>query len=98
MDDPQTFLYTTVAVLVALYIVRWRTHPVRSLPYVVTLTVRFSHMPQSQLSKIPTLGGSSAPGLSYLTALNLMRNGKELINEGYHRVCIGDSAVSSRST
>ncbi|KAI0741267.1 cytochrome P450 [Daedaleopsis nitida] len=37
------------------------------------------------LNRIPTLGGSSAPILSYLSALNFMRNGKELIHEGYHK-------------
>lgn len=27
------------------------------------------------------------PILSYLSALNFMRNGKELIREGYHKAC-----------
>ncbi|KAI1793082.1 cytochrome P450 [Ganoderma leucocontextum] len=37
------------------------------------------------LNPIPTVGGSSAPGLSILAALNFWRNGKELIYEGYQK-------------
>ena len=32
------------------------------------------------------MGGSSAPGLSILTALNFMRNGRGLLQEGYDKV------------
>ncbi|RPD64678.1 cytochrome P450 [Lentinus tigrinus ALCF2SS1-7] len=37
------------------------------------------------LNSIPTLGGSSLPGLSYFAALNFMRNAKDIIDEGYIR-------------
>ncbi|KAM5535893.1 hypothetical protein V8D89_010511 [Ganoderma adspersum] len=37
------------------------------------------------LRSIPTVGGSSVPGLSILTALNFMRNGKAVLQEGYDK-------------
>ncbi|KAI0774403.1 cytochrome P450 [Fomes fomentarius] len=64
MEDPRAVFFTCAAVLVVVYIVRWRTSP---------------------LYKIPTVGGSSAPGLSYLAAFNFFRNGKALIEEGYQK-------------
>ncbi|RDX42959.1 cytochrome P450 [Lentinus brumalis] len=64
MEDPQTVVLTGLAIVLAIYLVRWRMNP---------------------LHAIPTLGGTSLPGLSYLTALHFMRNAKDIINEGYGR-------------
>ncbi|KAM5535874.1 hypothetical protein V8D89_010492 [Ganoderma adspersum] len=64
LEDPQALILAGVAVLAALYVVRWKTHP---------------------LNPIPTVGGSGAPGLAILTALNFWRNGKELLEEGYQK-------------
>ncbi|KAM5543922.1 hypothetical protein V8D89_002539 [Ganoderma adspersum] len=50
--------------------------------FVALCVVRWKTNP---LSSIPTVGGSDAPGLSILTWLNFLRNGKELLQEGYQR-------------
>ena len=42
----------------------------------------------SQLNPIPTVGGSGAPGLAILTALNFWSNSKQLLEEGYQKVCV----------
>ncbi|TBU62546.1 cytochrome P450 [Dichomitus squalens] len=63
-EDPPALILASVAILAAIYVVRWKTHP---------------------LNSIPTVGGSSAPGLSILAAINFRRNGKELIEEGYRK-------------
>ncbi|KAI1791203.1 cytochrome P450 [Ganoderma leucocontextum] len=64
MEDAQTLLYTVLAVLAAVYIVRWRTNP---------------------LNSIPTVGGPSAPILSYLSAVNFLFHSRELLTEGYRK-------------
>ncbi|PIL31339.1 cytochrome P450 [Ganoderma sinense ZZ0214-1] len=64
LEDPQALILAGVAILAALYVVRWKTNP---------------------LNPIPTVGGSGAPGLAILTALNFWRNGKELLEEGYQK-------------
>ncbi|KAI1793056.1 cytochrome P450 [Ganoderma leucocontextum] len=64
LENPQALVVAGLAILATVYIVRWKTHPLRS---------------------IPTVGGPSAPGLSILTALNFMRNGKEVLQEGYQK-------------
>lgn len=40
----------------------------------------------TQLSHIPTVGGPSAPILSYWSAVNFFRKPKALLREGYERV------------
>ncbi|KAM5535892.1 hypothetical protein V8D89_010510 [Ganoderma adspersum] len=64
LESPQALIVAGLAVLITVSIVKWKTHPLRS---------------------IPTVGGSSAPGLSILTALNFMRNGRGLLQEGYDK-------------
>ncbi|KAI0713160.1 cytochrome P450 [Cerioporus squamosus] len=51
----------------------------------IFLAIYFVRWRMNPLNAIPTLGGSSLPGLSYLAALNFMRNAKDIINEGYGR-------------
>nr|VWO95511.1 Glucose transporter rco-3 [Ganoderma boninense] len=51
--------------------------------FVAFCVVRWKTNP---LSAIPTVGGSDAPGLSILTWFNFLRNGKELLQEGYQKV------------
>ena len=39
-----------------------------------------------KLRHIPTVGGPSIPGLSYLAAFNFLRNAKEVLSAGYEKV------------
>ena len=39
-----------------------------------------------QLNAIPTVGGPSAPLLSYIAAFNFMKDGKDLLVQGYQKV------------
>ncbi|KAI1792290.1 cytochrome P450 [Ganoderma leucocontextum] len=50
--------------------------------FVAVCLVRWKTNP---LSSIPTVGGSDAPGLSILTWINFLRNGQELLQEGYQK-------------
>ncbi|KAI0714845.1 cytochrome P450 [Earliella scabrosa] len=63
MDDPAV-LYALLVIAIAVYVVKWRTHP---------------------LNAIPTVGGPSAPLLSFIGAINFLRNGKQLLIDGYQR-------------
>jgi hypothetical protein len=40
-----------------------------------------------QLRHIPTVGGSSLPGLSHLSGFRFIRHAKETLQEGYEKVC-----------
>ncbi|KAM5543009.1 hypothetical protein V8D89_003393 [Ganoderma adspersum] len=57
-------VYAALAVLAAIYFIRWRTNP---------------------LNNIPTLGGPSAPILSYLAAANYILNSRKILREGYEK-------------
>ncbi len=86
-EDPQALILAGVAVLAALYVVRWKTHPVSHEGKAYRRDGVTDHdLLNTQLNPIPTVGGSGAPGLSILTALNFSRNGKELLEEGYQKV------------
>ena len=88
LEDPQALILAGVAVLAALYVVRWKTHPVsRERNVVGDEAANRDHL-NTQLNPIPTVGGSGAPGLAILTALNFWRNGKQLLEEGYQKVCV----------
>jgi hypothetical protein len=39
-----------------------------------------------QLRHIPTVGGSSLPGLSHLSGFRFIRHAKETLQEGYEKV------------
>ncbi|PIL27965.1 cytochrome P450 [Ganoderma sinense ZZ0214-1] len=49
---------------------------------IATYAVRWYTDP---LRAIPTVGGSSLPGLSWLAALRMLRNGKAVVEEGYRK-------------
>ncbi|TFK88882.1 cytochrome P450 [Polyporus arcularius HHB13444] len=57
-------LYAVVAILAAVYLVRWRSDPLRH---------------------IPTVGGPSAPILSYWSTINFLLKSQALVKEGYQR-------------
>ncbi len=84
MEDTQTVLYALFAVFAAVYLFRWRSDPVCTLTQAWTSSqtlIRFL-----QLSHIPTVGGPSAPILSYWSTVNFFRKPKALLREGYQRV------------
>ncbi|KAI0713161.1 hypothetical protein C8T65DRAFT_161841 [Cerioporus squamosus] len=57
-------LYAVIAVLAAVYFVRWRSDP---------------------LCHIPTVGGPSAPILSYWSTITFLLRSQALVKEGYQR-------------
>ncbi|KAM5541332.1 hypothetical protein V8D89_004886 [Ganoderma adspersum] len=65
MENLQPVAFACIAVIVAVYVVRWRNNPLRA---------------------IPTVGGSSLPGLSYIAALRNMGDIRAILVEGY-RMC-----------
>ncbi|PIL26428.1 cytochrome P450 [Ganoderma sinense ZZ0214-1] len=66
--------------LVGVLVLRWYTHPVRPISRKCR---SFGNLQCSQLRSIPTLMGSSFPGLSLFTALQFARDPRRLLNEGY---------------
>ena len=89
MDDFQTFAVACGATLIAVYFVRWYTDPVSALLACIYRHTLFPfefaepHDHEPQLRAIPTVGGPSLPGLSYLAAWNTMRNCRAILDEGY---------------
>ncbi|RDX42956.1 cytochrome P450 [Lentinus brumalis] len=59
-----SLLYAVVAIVAAVYLVRWRSDPLRH---------------------IPTVGGPSAPILSYWSTINFLLKSQALLKEGYQR-------------
>lgn len=85
MHDVLGVASTFLAGLAGWLLFRWRADPVSALSYDGVSTAEFIR--HAQLRSIPTLGGSSLPGLSFLTALNFVQHGGELLAEGYKKVC-----------
>ncbi|KAM5539657.1 hypothetical protein V8D89_006766 [Ganoderma adspersum] len=79
MDDI-AWTIALLACLVGVLFSRWYTHPVR----LISRTRRFfRNLQDPQLRSIPTLKGSSFPGLALYTALQFARRPRVLLNEGY---------------
>ncbi|KAM5541327.1 hypothetical protein V8D89_004881 [Ganoderma adspersum] len=64
MADLQPVAFACVAVIIAVYTVRWYFNPLRT---------------------IPTIGGSSLPGFSYIAALRINGRIKAILEEGYRK-------------
>ncbi|RDX42957.1 cytochrome P450 [Lentinus brumalis] len=60
----------------------------------ILLTLYVVRWYRNPLNAIPTLGGSSLPGLSYFAAFNFMRNTKQILNEGYSKFYNGTYKVA----
>ena len=88
MDDIQSAVFACVAVVIAIYAVRWYTDPVSARcsrrPAFDSLSIDSDHQPQ--INSIPTVGGSSLPGLSLLTAWRTVHNCREVLTAGYRKV------------
>ena len=88
MADPAV-LYALLAIAIAAYVVKWRTHPVRIYHLLGNPCVLLTYVCiDPQLNAIPTVGGPSAPLLSFIAAINFLRNGKQLLIDGYQRVSV----------
>lgn len=95
MEDSFAVGYAIIAAIAVLYVIRWRSDRVCCVSSVCHDIADLAV--QRQLSSIPTVGGPSAPILSYLTALKFLRNGKELIVQGNNKVYIMQSSFCSKS-
>ena len=87
MDDGQSLVYAILAALVAIHIIRWRSNPVRISEHHHTGVAAKTFTVVLQLNSIPTMGGPSAPILSYISAYNFLHNAKDILAEGYQKVC-----------
>ena len=81
--DLQPAALGCLAVAISIYAILWYRNPVgvrRAQPRWVVSTDR-----KTQINAIPTVGGSSLPGLSYLATPYNVRNLKTVIEEGYRK-------------
>lgn len=84
MDDYKSLLFACLAIGVYTYAVRWYTDPVSLAPrHTVRWTPSAEYCPQ--LRSIPTVGGSSLPGLSWIAAFRMLRNCRDVLEEGYRK-------------
>ena len=87
MEEP-VVLYTLLAIAIAVYVVRWRTHPVRMYHLLGNPCVLLTYVYRPPAQRDPHRGGPSAPLLSLIGAINFLRNGKQLLIDGYQRVSV----------
>ena len=93
MDDYQAVAFASLAVAIAIYAVRWYSDPV-STPCLhpkfapPILATGAECCPCPQLRAIPTVGGSSLPGLSYLGAFRMLGDCRNVLGEGYRKASL----------
>ena len=81
MDDYKQISFALLAIGLTAYAVRWYTDPVSPLrPQVPSAELRI----HPQLRAIPTVGGSSLPGLSWLAAFRMLGDCRDVLQEGYY--------------
>ena len=85
MDTLQPLAFAYFAAIIATYVVRWYNNPVRlrlfrRCPELLSLG--------TQLRAIPTVGGSSLPGFSYISAVRNMGDIRAVLLEGYRKVSV----------
>ena len=86
MDTLQPFAFAYFAVIIATYVVRWYNDPVREPLFSWVPRILANTTYGTQLRAIPTVGGSSLPGLSYIAAVRNMSDIRAVLLEGYRKV------------
>ena len=85
MDTLQPFAFACFAVIIATHVVRSYNNPVRE-PLFSWVPRNTNSRYGTQLREIPTVGGSSLPGLSYISAVRNMGDIRAVLLEGYKKV------------
>ncbi len=84
MAEDQATGVICIGILVCIVVYRWNISPVS--PSLMQWSLLAAEFPYTQLNDIPTVGGSWVPGLSYLSAIALIRRMREILHEGYKKV------------
>ena len=87
MDTLQPFAFACFAVIIATHVVRSYNNPVRE-PLFSWVPRNTNSRYGTQLREIPTVGGSSLPGLSYISAVRNMGDIRAVLLEGYRKVSV----------